>query len=607
MDFSKLSLNGIEYNVKDAKARPFKNVGEMKSIVDLVAGDVVNTIGYYEPNDGGGATYLIRTKTESDVIDNGLIHLLNNGLVAELIINDCIEINKLGAKHNGEEDSSLIFNRAFEYINDQWLKGNYKINTIVCSGTYLWSNQVKMPPCARLNNDGFVTILTNVSNNSALHINYLSKNLPENFAGNKQDWQYATLINFDKGCVFKNISGDLTGSCIEIGTTSDYGSSYPICRYKLSNFRIYNYDIGIKHNMYHVYIGKYENISFEGNNIGVQYGTSNANVTDSGENMVYEQCLFANGINAVKWLTDGFDSSFTNCSFDYLKEIFVDANSKGFKRISLVNCHLESFEKIMPFVSKHTIVDISFSNIVDTKRGVYFPSAEWSGTVHLNNNNILPTTSNVTNPEKIYQNVTKIIDLNNNKIGNEEVYLGFIGTSNKFGNCFDGLDDGEITLSVGGKIGDWTVTNYSTNSIKQSASIVTDNYLYTGHKSLVLKSNSAETTSKTFHIESDFIPISNERVVYVNGFTHNSKRGCNITIYQYDINKKLIGNTNNYHYNINETNIQENEWYSSSYGKSCSLYANCSFIKVGYQFFNLNGGKADAVDTEYKIGGFCCN
>lgn len=579
----------------------------MKADNTLKNGMTTQTLGYYEVNDGGSALYQIRYKKESDVEDNGLIHFLQNDLVAELILDRCIYINQMGANHNGEEDSSSIFNKAFEYINEQWLKGNYKINTIVCSGTYLWNSQVKMPPCARLKNNGYVTILTNITNNSALHISYLSENLPSNFEGNRQDWQYAELINFSEGCIFKNIGEKNTSSCIEIGTITDYGVSYPLSRYKLCNFRIYNYDIGIKHNIYNIYIGKYENISFEGNNIGVQYGDTNTTVTNSGENMIYEQCLFASGVNGVKWLVDGFDSSFSNCSFDYLQDIFVDVNNKGYKRISIVNCHIENFDKIMPFVGKCTLFDISYSTIVDSKRGIYFPDAEKSGVVHLNNNKILPTLGNITNPEQIYQNVTNLINLNNNMIGHGELYTGFLGTSNKFGSCFDNLEDGEITINTNSKIGDWTVKLFNPTLLNQVVSIVTDNYMYEGHKSLVLKSNSDDVARKVFNIESDYIPISSERVIYLNAFTYNLKRGCFIKVCQYDENKNLITESDNYHNNYNDTSIQDNEWYSSPYGKSVILYSNCAYVKVEYQFFSLNNDKSDPIDTEYKIGGFCCN
>lgn len=63
----------------------YNTVADMKADTKLKVGDMAVTLGYHETNDGGEATYKIRNKKESDIIDNRFIHLLNNNLVAELI------------------------------------------------------------------------------------------------------------------------------------------------------------------------------------------------------------------------------------------------------------------------------------------------------------------------------------------------------------------------------------------------------------------------------------------------------------------------------------------------------------------------------------------
>ena len=568
----------------------------------LVNNMKVKTLGYYEINDGGGAEYYI-----TDTLDETKYQEKVNDLYAELIIKDGkININSLGADSTGVNDSSTIFNKAFEFINNKWLNNDYGINTIVCNGTYLWNNQVKMPPCARLRCNGYTTILTNVPNDSALFLSYLDSQLPSNFPGNKQDWNYAELINFDKGGILKNIGEKTNSKCIEIGTRTNLNELHSLSRYKICNFRIYNYDIGVLHNIYNVYIGKYECISFENNTIGVQYGVENKTVTNSGENMVYEQCLFASENNAINWLCDGFDSSFTNCSFDFLQDIFLDVNNHGYKRISLINCHIESFTSIMNDVPRNTIIDINNSNIVDSKRGKYFSTAKLYSLVNMSNNNINPISANVYNPEKIYHYINFALNLSNNRIGNDEIYLGFIGYNNKLGLCFDNIEDGEVNVTTNAKIGNFTVKSMNDTLINTKGRIVTDNYLYKGHKSLVLKSNSENTASKNFNIETDFIPISNEKKIYTNAFTYNIMSSCNIAVSQFDINKNLIVKSDNYHHG-NPAITNRNEWYSSSYGKSINIRSNCAFIKIEYQFPNINGSNADPITTEYKIGGMCCN
>lgn len=67
------------------KIKHFNSVEEMKADNTLVAGYVVDTLGYFFKNDSGGARYTIREKTGEDIEDGESIIFLVNGLVAEKI------------------------------------------------------------------------------------------------------------------------------------------------------------------------------------------------------------------------------------------------------------------------------------------------------------------------------------------------------------------------------------------------------------------------------------------------------------------------------------------------------------------------------------------
>lgn len=80
----------------------FDTVADMKLAENFVNGSYARTMGYYELNDGGSATYKIRTITNDDVVDEKfIIALADDTLVAELILFGK-EVNVLCVGGHGE-------------------------------------------------------------------------------------------------------------------------------------------------------------------------------------------------------------------------------------------------------------------------------------------------------------------------------------------------------------------------------------------------------------------------------------------------------------------------------------------------------------------------
>ena len=149
----------------------FDNVASMKTATNLINGSYAKTLGYYNINDNGGATYKIRTITNEDIIDEGSIIALNdNTLVAELIIKDrIINVKQFGAKGNSnyfnENDHKL-------YVDSEYTsESNDDTNSIQNAINYCFSNNTK-----NINTNAY-TLLFPTANYKINHSLYLSNNI----------------------------------------------------------------------------------------------------------------------------------------------------------------------------------------------------------------------------------------------------------------------------------------------------------------------------------------------------------------------------------------------------------------------------------------------
>lgn len=97
------------------KPTHFKTIAVMKDSMDLQVGQMVITSGYRTENDGGGAHYIITSN--SSVTDNGsTVHVLKNGLRAELVhAGEDINLKCFGLYGDGIHDDTPAFKRGFDY------------------------------------------------------------------------------------------------------------------------------------------------------------------------------------------------------------------------------------------------------------------------------------------------------------------------------------------------------------------------------------------------------------------------------------------------------------------------------------------------------------
>ena len=129
----------------------------MTEATNLINGSYAKTLGFYSKNDGGSATYKIRTITNDDVVDNMfIIEMLDDNLVAELVVDNELNLKQVGAKANDEDfDNAQIIYKTLDYFKDK--KGGI---IYIPTGIYNINTQINV------DFDICINLLPNCSDNS---------------------------------------------------------------------------------------------------------------------------------------------------------------------------------------------------------------------------------------------------------------------------------------------------------------------------------------------------------------------------------------------------------------------------------------------------------
>ena len=129
--------------IKSGYAHYYDNIESMKNDIKLKENDIVETLGFYNINDGGNALYKIRKINNNDVVDNKLILPLNNlELIAELIIDETLNVKKIGAYGDGVHDDTEFLQFALNLSNKYTIDFGNKNNIYYISSTLLIKNNL---------------------------------------------------------------------------------------------------------------------------------------------------------------------------------------------------------------------------------------------------------------------------------------------------------------------------------------------------------------------------------------------------------------------------------------------------------------------------------
>lgn len=281
----------------------YKNVKDMKKDWSLYPGKNVATEGYYSTGDRGGATYIIDFKKTGDVIDDGAVIRLNNGLVARLV--EPIHAKTFGAKADGISDDSSVIKALIEFCVKK------KIAVRFPEGTYLIKNTLEFNGSANLELE------------------------------NK-----AIIVHDTKTCMFRfnEDNCSITGGVFKSSKETDENVSdiYGLIEFKGENSRVHNcHFINVNKANIMVYYGKTTSIFidgciFEGNFPWETKGVTN-NYDDGGNvTTVNNQCY-------AVWI--GTDTNFKgatvrNCKFDgYIEGVYEGEYVSGVEYgVSVTGC-----------------------------------------------------------------------------------------------------------------------------------------------------------------------------------------------------------------------------------------------------------------------------
>ena len=154
----------------------FNTVNDLKNSINLAENSFARTLGFYEINDGGMATYKIK-KADANIIPNemNIISILNTDLVAVLIANN-VNVLQFGAKGDGVTDDTNVLQYASNYAETNNLEYFMPSKNYLCSNLTLNNiNFIKLNGVIKFTSDeGVLNIFENVNSGITPNI-YVNK------------------------------------------------------------------------------------------------------------------------------------------------------------------------------------------------------------------------------------------------------------------------------------------------------------------------------------------------------------------------------------------------------------------------------------------------
>lgn len=362
----------------------FNTVNDMKNATNLINGSFAKTYGFYNYNDGGCAFYKIRNVTTTDTVNNVTLIPINENLVAELIINNDMNVLQFGLKNDGNFDNSNILNIVFN-LNIKSIyfpKGSYKINNLIT-----------------LNNTN-IKLIHGESQDSTVII------APNGFIYCDNTLSYFSVEN-------------LTLNGLSINNNFAIKGKFTFSNFK--NLHISNY-LTAFNTLEGTWINLFENILINYCGNGVKHNGENFN------NINFINCYFQHITNYCVDVS-GYTIKFLQCDFEKSKYCFHNL----MKLLDIDNCYLEGNEIVFNIDSAFydTSTNVHDSWLIPSSNNL---KSGWLATI-FTSNNVDVTTAPLIFKNNFINNVTKdtIKPFTFTNDGNK-TYIGISLFSNYYSN-----------------------------------------------------------------------------------------------------------------------------------------------------------------------------
>lgn len=349
-------------NAQSINIRTFPNVESMKQANNLKTGGLIKTQGFYQPNDGGGADYVIVDDIGEDEADEASIITLQKGLYAKLLVQDYVNVKQMGAKgdvvlnkdwttSNLEEatDDTDYINKAIEFAY------NKGINVILPYRAYKISGKIVLYPGVTILpvGDCFFAFTGENSN--------ICLELEETQVRPSSQDLASMYIDNSMGKLFienlKDIKTDTIGLKLNAADGLDIHPHFK--GLILSNFETAVFDYG--HNIYFL---QFSDCVLRACTVAYRFGEELYSTKNAGERTCFTNCVIT-GCNCAFYTFSNAEISIINSSVNY-NSVLMYLNYNG--TFNFIACHLEGNGFVGNNVGAGGITSDKFENYT----GIYY-------------------------------------------------------------------------------------------------------------------------------------------------------------------------------------------------------------------------------------------